>query len=151
MPFGRLTPPTGSSPMSDINMTPLIDVMLVLVVIFILTAPLMASSILLNLPTSEAARAHAPEAALSVAVNADGQIFLDGQALSLQDLSQHFAAAHASQPDREVQLRADRAVPYGRIVEVMGRAQQAGFSRIGFVADPLPTTAPAPPTADGKP
>ena len=89
--------------MSDINMTPLVDVMLVLVVIFIITAPLMTSAIKLDLPKTQ--------------------------------LADSLAKSAQTTKDTEVQLRADEAVPYGKVVEVMGVAQKAGLNRIGFVAE----------------
>lgn len=135
MSFGRLDRTPNAQPMSDINMTPLIDVMLVLVVIFIITAPLLVSSIKLDLPRSDAARASDVPQSITVVVDASGQLFVSDKALALADLAQRFKAARQSAPDTEVQLRADKAVPYGRIVDVMGAAQKAGLNRIGFVAD----------------
>jgi len=135
MSFGRLDRPSGAQPMSDINMTPLIDVMLVLVVIFILTAPLLAGSIKLNLPRSEAAQAAGTPAAVTIVVDAAGATYLNDQAVSAQVLAQRLLAAHQRAPDTEVQLRADQSVPYGRIMEIMGVAQKAGLARIAFVAD----------------
>lgn len=142
MSFGRLDRRSGPQPMSDINMTPLIDVMLVLVVIFIITAPLLASSIKLDLPKTDAAKASDVPMAVRVVVDATGQTFLNDRPVSLDELAHQFATAHQLNPDTEVQLRADQAVPYGRIVEVMGVAQKANLNRIGFVADaPSATTA----------
>jgi len=145
MSFGRLDRSSGSQPMSDINMTPLIDVMLVLVVIFIITAPLLASSIKLDLPKSDAAKASEVPQAVRVVVDAAGQAFVNDRPVSQDELAQQFASAQQANPDTEVQLRADKAVPYGRIVEVMGAAQKVGLNRIGFVADapPSPSTANA--------
>jgi len=122
-------------PMSDINMTPLVDVMLVLVVIFILTAPLLASSIKLDLPRTDAAQANTPAAFVTLVVNPAGQTFLNDQAIDLPQLSSRLTALARANPQTEVQLRADASVPYGRIVQVMGVAQKAGLNRIGFVAD----------------
>ena len=136
MTFGRLERTTGSQPMSDINMTPLVDVMLVLVVIFILTAPLMASSIRLDLPRSEGATPGAAPQFITLVVDAAGQAFLDDQPLSQPALAERLRRIGAERPDTEVQLRADAAVPYGRVVEVMGAAHLAGLQRIGFVAEP---------------
>jgi len=124
--------------MSDINMTPLIDVMLVLVVIFIITAPLLASSIRLDLPKTDAPRTQAPPQSVTVVIDAAGQAYLKDQAVTLGELAQMFANARQANPDTEVQLRADTSVPYGRIVEVMGVAQKAGLSRLGFIADDKP-------------
>jgi biopolymer transport protein TolR len=121
--------------MSDINMTPLVDVMLVLLVIFMLTVPLLASSIKLELPKSEAAKPGQAPQFVTVVIDKTGQAFLKDQALDLGQLAQQLAAIAQSNPDTEVQLRADTALPYGRLVEVMGVAQTAGLNRIGFVTD----------------
>ncbi len=138
MAFGRLDRAAGPQPMSDINMTPLVDVMLVLVVIFIITAPLLSSAIRLDLPKTDAARPSSPPAFVSLVVDRQGQAFLDDQPLALDALARRLAERAQQHPDTEVQLRADAAVPYGRVVEVMGVAQQAGLNRIGFVAQPTP-------------
>jgi biopolymer transport protein TolR len=136
MAFGRLERSTGSTPMSDINMTPLIDVMLVLLVIFIITAPLLASSIRLDLPQSDAASAGDAPASVLLSVDKDGQAFLNDKPVSKADLATALARIGDANPDTELQLRADAAVPYGRVVEIMGVAQKAGLGRIGFVAEP---------------
>ena len=116
-------------------MTPLVDVMLVLVVIFILTAPLMASSIRLDLPRTEGATPGAAPQSITLVVDATGQAFLEDQPLSQAALAERLQRIGAARPDTEVQLRADAAVPYGRVVEVMGAAHSAGLQRIGFVAE----------------
>jgi biopolymer transport protein TolR len=121
--------------MSDINMTPLVDVMLVLVVIFILTAPLLASSIRLDLPRTDAARPADAPRFITVALDKDGRTFVDDQPIAAGKLAARLADAAKGNPELEVQLRADRAVPYGRVVEVMGAAQKAGLNRVGFVAE----------------
>jgi len=123
-------------------MTPLVDVMLVLVVIFILTAPLLASSIKLDLPRTDAARAGAAPQFVTLVVDPAGQTFLDNQPLELEQLTSRLALIARAHPETEVQLRADAAVPYGRIVQVMGAAQKAGLNRIGFVADARSNVAP---------
>ncbi len=136
MSFGRLERSQRAAPMSEINMTPLVDVMLVLVVIFIITAPLLGSSIKLDLPRSEAAKPGEAPKFVTLVVDKSGQAFLNDQPLELEQLAQKLAQTAKSNPETEVQLRADAAVPYGRIVQVMGTAQKAGLSRIGFVAEP---------------
>jgi len=138
MAFGRLERTTGPQPMSDINMTPLIDVMLVLLVIFMVTAPLMTSSLKLDLPQAEAAKPSDAPQFLSVAIDPQGQLFVGEDALPQDAFIARINAAGKANPQMEVQLRADRSVPYGRVVEVMGAAQQAGLNRIGFVAEPVP-------------
>lgn len=122
--------------MSDINMTPLIDVMLVLLVIFIITAPLLVSAIRLDLPKTDAAKtsAETPQS-VTLVIDPAGQVYLQDAALNLDALAQQLRAIAQTNPGTEVQLRADKNVPYGRMVEVMGVAQKAGLSRIGFVAE----------------
>ena len=120
--------------MGDINMTPLIDVMLVLLVIFIITAPLMVSAVKVDLPKASApAVTEAAAPTLAVAIDKDGTVYVRDQALAGELLEQALRAA-AQTPDTEVQLRADRAVPYGHVVEFMALANRAGLSRVGFVA-----------------
>jgi biopolymer transport protein TolR len=136
MTFGRLERTPGPQPMSDINMTPLVDVMLVLVVIFIITAPLLASSIRLDLPRTDAAKPNEAPKFVAVVLDKAGAVFLDDQPLTAPQLAERLAQAARDNPDTEIQLRADQTVPYGRVVEIMGAAQKAGLNRIGFVADP---------------
>ncbi len=142
MTFGRLERTKGPEPMSDINVTPLVDVMLVLVVIFILTAPLMVSAVRLDLPRTGQAQPADVVRPLLLAIDAQGAVFLDNQPQTLQALAAALAPVAAEDAQTEVQLRADTAVPYGRVVEGMGVVQQAGLSRIAFVADPQPTAKP---------
>jgi biopolymer transport protein TolR len=135
MSFGRFERSKAAQPMSDINVTPLVDVMLVLVVIFIITAPLLASSIRLDLPKTDAAKPMEEPKFVTLVVDKAGQTFLQDQAITLEQLSKSLTQTAQQNPDTEVQLRADETVPYGRVVEVMGVAQKAGLNRIGFVAD----------------
>ncbi|MBA3773297.1 MAG: biopolymer transporter ExbD [Ramlibacter sp.] len=136
MSFGRLERTRGPEPMSEINMTPLVDVMLVLVVIFIITAPLLASSIRLDLPRSEATKPNDAPKFVAVVLDKAGGVFLDDKPVTLAQLAARLAQAGRDSPETEIQLRADQAVPYGRVVEIMGLAQHAGLNRIGFVAEP---------------
>jgi biopolymer transport protein TolR len=133
--------------MSDINVTPLVDVMLVLLVVFIIAAPLMASRLALELPQGDPA-AMAPEpggaAKVSIGLDASGQAFWDDQPVDADTLRQRLAEAARRDPATEVQLRADTAVPYGRVVQLIAQAQAVGLSRIGFVADPGALAPPAP-------
>ncbi|MDM0115513.1 biopolymer transporter ExbD [Variovorax sp. J22R133] len=144
MAFGRTAPGTTSSggralggggqrPLSDINVTPLVDVMLVLLVIFIITAPLMASSIRLDLPKTDAGQPNDTSKFVSVVVDAKGAVFLNDQPVTAEELAAGLSKAAAASRDTEVQLRADATVPYGKVVELMGIANKAGLSRIGFV------------------
>ena len=138
MAFGRLERSPGAQPMSEINMTPLIDVMLVLLVIFIITAPLMSSSLKLDLPRADGASASAAVQFVAVAVDAQGQLFLGDQPVSREALVAQVREAARRDPATEVQLRADRSVPYGRVAELIGWVQDAGLSRIGFITQTPP-------------
>jgi biopolymer transport protein TolR len=135
MAFGRLSSRPGDAPMSEINVTPLVDVMLVLLIIFILTAPLMTSAIRLDLPQSEGGKPGAAPQAVVLVVNAQGQWFLNDQPIAENALREQLAQAARRSPLTELELRADATVPYGRVVEAMGLAQKAGLTRIGFVAE----------------
>ena len=139
MAFGRLERNPGSQPMSEINMTPLIDVMLVLLVIFIITAPLLTSSLRLDLPKAEGASASDAPAFIALAIDAQGQLYLGDQPLPAgqerQQLLQRAREAVQRDPATEVQLRADSRVPYGRVAELIGWLQEGGLTRIGFVTE----------------
>ena len=135
MAFGRLERTQGSQPMGEINMTPLIDVMLVLLVIFMLTAPLMTSRLKLDLPKAQAPQSPAQPAVMALALTADGQYHLDEQIISAQALSQQAQARATQKPDTEVQLKADKVVAYGKVAELIGLLQAAGLNRIAFVTE----------------
>ena len=135
MAFGRLERNPGSQPMSEINMTPLIDVMLVLLVIFIITAPLMTSSLRLDLPKAAGGATSDAPAFLALAIDAEGRLFLGDEAAQKAQLVQRARDAVLRDPATEVQLRADSRVPYGRVAEVIGWLQEAGLTRIGFVTE----------------
>ena len=135
MSFGRLERNRGAQPMSDINMTPLIDVMLVLLVIFIITVPLMTSSLKLDLPRAEGAAPSDAPAFVALAIDADGRLFLADQPAGREQIVERVRAAARRDPATEVQLRADRKVPYGRVAELIGWVQEAGLTRIGFITE----------------
>ena len=135
MAFGRLERTARPAPMSDINMTPLIDVMLVLLVIFIITAPLMTSSLKLDLPKTDSATPTSAPSFIALAINADGKLFFGDEALTRDSLATRVAAAAKANPQLEVQLRADQKVPYGQVAELLALIQKAGLSRIGFVTE----------------
>ena len=139
MSFGRLERTKANLPMSEINVTPLVDVMLVLLVIFIITAPLLASSIQLDLPKTDAAKPLDTPKFVSVVIDKSSKVFLGDQPIELTDLATRLQQIAKASPDTEVQLRSDETVPYGKVVEVIGIAQKAGLSRIGFVANPKTT------------
>ena len=135
MAFGRLERTERPRPMAEINMTPLIDVMLVLLVIFMIAAPLMTSSLRLDLPQSEAATTSDAPAFIGVALAPDGGLFIGDEKLSAAEMQQRLASLAKVNPHLEVQLRADKAAPYGQVAELIGWCQAAGLSRIAFVAE----------------
>jgi biopolymer transport protein ExbD/biopolymer transport protein TolR len=128
--------------MHAINVTPLVDVMLVLVVIFILAAPMLAASLRVQLPQAQGTQpmaAAGEEYALLLEVDATGALWVQGQPTTPEALRERLAQLGARNPQAELQLRADQAVPYGRVAELMGWAHAAGLTRIGFVAEPAPS------------
>ena len=134
MAFGRLERRPEAQPMSEINVTPLVDVMLVLLVIFMLTAPLLTSAIRLDLPQAEGLQSGEAPQAVTVALDAKGQLFFNDKPTDAAALVQQFEATARRSRDTEVQLRVDESIPYGQVVALMGSAQKAGLTRIGFVA-----------------
>ena len=140
MTFGRLEAKKPAKPMSEINMTPLIDVMLVLLVIFMVTAPLMTSSLRLDLPQAQGAESESRDP-LNLALDAKGQAYLDEQPLDEAALKDRLQEAARRNAQAEVQLRADRAVPYGRVAELLALLQESGLTRIGFITELPPAAA----------
>ncbi|HEY6133334.1 MAG TPA: biopolymer transporter ExbD [Rubrivivax sp.] len=138
MAFGRLERRAGAAPMSDINMTPLIDVMLVLLVIFIITAPLMTSSLKLDLPKAVGATPGSAPQQIALAIDAEGRLFVGDEVLPSDQVAVRVKQAAQRNPATEVLLRADSRVPYGRVAELIGLVQDAGLSRIGFVTETPP-------------
>lgn len=133
MAFGTLERSKGPQPMAEINMTPLIDVMLVLLVIFMLAAPLLVSALHVDLPRQAAAPLALNMAHVDVSLDAQGQVFVADQPVESVALATLFARAAASNPATELRLRADARVAHGRVVEVMALARRNGLSRVGFV------------------
>jgi biopolymer transport protein TolR len=109
--------------------------MLVLLVIFIITAPLMASSIKLDLPQTDAGQPNDTPKFVSLSVDAAGKVFLNDKPVTEEELTAQLEKAAVDSKDTEVQLRADQTVPYGKVVALMGIANKAGLSRIGFVTE----------------
>jgi len=133
MAFGRLQRSAGAPPMSDINMTPLIDVMLVLLVIFMITAPLMTSSLKLDLPRAEGAKPTDAPQFVTLAIDPQGRFFWGDEQVGVEALRLRVREAALRNPATEVQLRADKSVSYGRVAELIGIVQEGGLSRVGFV------------------
>ena len=139
MTFGRFRQGADLfEPMAEINVTPLVDVTLVLLVVFIIAAPLLTYAIKLDLPAAQAAPAGPAPAAVEVSIDASGSLFWNGSALDADALGARLKDAAAASPQPELHLRADRAVRYEFVAQLMAAAQRAGIQRIGFIT--LPAT-----------
>ena len=136
MAFASFDRKTSSQPMAEINMVPLIDVVLVLLVIFIVTAPLLTHTVKLDLPkASSNADIQKPEK-IEFAIDAAGALFWNGERLSREDALAKFMAAGQKRPQPEVYLRADQNVPYRYVAETLADASKGGLSKVAFVSEP---------------
>jgi len=134
--FGGFRQSNESTPMAEINMIPLIDVMLVLLVIFIITAPLLTHAVKLDLPKASSQPNLTKPDHIALSIAADGTLFWNGEHVDRRGLRERLAVASRQKPQPEVHLRADRATQYQPIAEVMADAANAGIGRIGFVSNP---------------
>ncbi|QDQ27980.1 biopolymer transporter ExbD [Chitinimonas arctica] len=122
--------------MSEINMTPLVDVMLVLLIIFIITVPVLTHSVKVDLPRAEnQANEEKPET-IDLSITLDGSIYWNGQALAKPDFETRLAEVASRQPQPELHIRADRKVAYEQVAQAMAAAQRAGVQKLGFVTEP---------------
>jgi biopolymer transport protein TolR len=128
-------------PMSEINVTPLVDVMLVLLIIFMVAAPLMTVGVPVDLPRTNATALNQEQEPLTITVNAEGKVFLQETEVAVEALVAQLRAilaaqpVAAGQPERRIFVRGDRAISYGRVMEVMGTVSAAGFSRVALLAE----------------
>ncbi len=136
MAFGSLTDNEADGDLAEINMIPLIDVMLVLLVIFIVTAPLLTHAVKVDLPKASSAPNLTKPENVQLAIDAAAQVFWNGVAVTPGELASHLKAAAARVPQPELHLRAERTTPYEKVAEVMSAAAHAGVMRIGFVTEP---------------
>jgi len=137
MAFGSFDRKTGNQPMAEINMVPLIDVVLVLLVIFIVTAPLLTHTVKLDLPkTSSNADIQKPEK-IEFAIDAAGALFWNGERITREDAAARFAEEGRKRPQPEVYLRADQGVAYRYVAETLADASRAGLSKVAFVSEPV--------------
>lgn len=126
----------GKMPMADMNVVPLVDVMLVLLVIFIVTAPLLTHSVKIELPKASSSPNITRPEHIEFGIRENGALFWNGEAVALDALPARFAAEAARAPQPEVHIRADRNVRYDVVARVMAAAAKAGLVRIGFISDP---------------
>lgn len=146
MAAGPMGPPRGGGmgrraryrPMAEINVTPLVDVMLVLLIIFMVAAPLMTVGVAVDLPRTQASALNQETEPLTITVNPEGRIFLQETEVALEGLVPQLQAILQNQPggqERRIFVRGDRAISYGRVMEVMGTISAAGFTRVALLAE----------------
>ena len=136
MAFGGFSRGGGGTPMAEINMIPLIDVMLVLLVIFIITAPLLTHSVKVDLPRASSNPNITKPDNVQLAINAEGLVYWNGEVVDRAGLRARMDAASRLKPQPEVHIRADGAVAYRKVAEVIADSAKAGLTRIGFISDP---------------
>jgi biopolymer transport protein ExbD len=131
--MGFKTNSSNREVMSEINVTPLVDVMLVLLVVFIITAPLLTQAVKVDLPKTEKTEAADDKDVATLAVDAKGQVTLNDHPQTLENLEQALRTLQEANANLSVQLQADKAVPYGNVAEVMALAHKAGITKLGFI------------------
>jgi len=134
--FGSFKAGAESAPMAEINMIPLIDVMLVLLVIFIITAPLLTHAVKIDLPKAASHANLTRPDHIALSIDSTGQLYWNGERIDRTQLAPRMAAAANIEPQPELHLRADQTTQYQALAEVLAAAGKAGLTRIGFVSDP---------------
>lgn len=134
MSFGRLN--DHEQPMAEMNVIPLVDVMLVLLVVFIVTAPVITHSVSLDLPQASSERQQNPPESVTLSLDAEGQLYLDDERISRAHLEKTLSQAHRDHAGLVVYLRADASVPYRQVAWTMATVKTAGIERLGFVSQP---------------
>ncbi len=136
MDFGSMPTDVDDEPIAAINMVPLIDVMLVLLIVFMVTAPLLTHAVKLDLPRAASAPTATPAAPVRLDIDASGALHWNGEAIDASALAPRLAEAARREPRPELLLRADRTTSYEVLAQLMSQAARAGLSRIGFLTDP---------------
>ena len=144
MAFGSLDRKTSSAPMAEINMVPLIDVMLVLLVIFIVTAPLLTQAVKLELPKASSQVNDLKPEKVEFGIDAAGLLYWNGEAIPRAEAALRFAAESKKSPQPEIHLRADENVAYRSVAQTLADASKAGLTKVGFISEPESTNQPAP-------
>jgi biopolymer transport protein TolR len=126
-------------PMAEINITPMVDVMLVLLVIFMVAAPLMVAGVPVELPHTSAARVSQPKKPMIVSLAADGSIYIRDEQVTKEGLIPRLQSLHAAEGDTIVYVRADKKSPYGAVMSLLGQVGQSGYGRVSLLSQPEPT------------
>ncbi len=138
MGFGSFNSPQEPGPISDINVTPMVDIMLVLLIIFIISAPLFTHALQLDLPNASSKQVEEPVKPVKIAIDAKGLFYWQDKVVTKEVLMQHMAEAAKTEPQPELQLSADKSTRYEIIADIMSAAQEHGLSKLGFVTNPKP-------------
>src|SRR5271165_1277607 len=126
------------APMAEINVTPLVDVMLVLLIVFMVAAPLMIAGVPVNLPQTAAAKQNPPQKPLVISLAAGGKLYVRDEEVRPEDLEVRLLALRTAEGDSVAYVRADKSIPYGTVMEILGRAGQSGYARISLLSQPKP-------------
>ncbi len=138
-------------PVAEINVTPLVDVMLVLLIVFMIAAPLMTVGVPLQLPKSAAAKVAEPKEPVVVSIDKDGKVFLADEELKDDAIVARLSALAAEDADQVVLVRGDKEIQYGRLMEIMGQVSQAGFLKVSLIAEMAPGGPARPPNTEAAP
>ena len=143
--IGKRSGPRGRyRPMAEINVTPMVDVMLVLLIIFMVTAPMMTSGVNVDLPKTDAKPLNADSEPLTVSIQSDGKVYLQDNAIELPDLVTKLNAIAAGDMTRRIFVRGDKGIPYGTVMQVMATIAQGGFTKVALLADASGAPVPKP-------
>ena len=157
MAFGGQQPRGGrfgnrgarSGPMSEINVTPMVDVMLVLLIIFMVAAPLLTVGVPVELPQTKAAPLNEKIEPLAITVKGDGTIFVQDTVVAIDELAARLQAITENKPDTRIYIRADHAIEYGKVMEVMGLLTEAGFKKVALITETPGAAKPQTPKTPG--
>jgi len=130
-------------PMAEINVTPMVDVMLVLLVIFMVTAPLLTAGVQVDLPKTDAAPIKGDDQPVSITVDAHGKLWIQDTQITIDDLVPKLHAIIGEKPDTRIFIRGDKGIEYGKVMEVMGTLGAAGFAKVALVTEIKPAAVPA--------
>lgn len=136
MAFGKLSDDGGGQPQSEINMIPLIDVMLVLLIVFMITAPLLSNAVKVDLPQASSTPEEVKNDDIKLAMKVGGELFWSGEAISREELEIRLVNAAKQQPVPELHIHADRNLDYGKVADIMALSSRSGVSKIAFVSEP---------------
>ncbi len=132
---GGLRGNRGYRPMSEINVTPMVDVMLVLLIIFMVTAPLITVGVPVDLPKTRAQAINEPTEPLVISVDAEGRVYIQETEVDIESLVPRLEAITRNKPDTRIYLRGDRTIAYGRIMQIMGTVSAGGFTKVALIAE----------------